>query len=162
MQIIKEKSLKLKQEVVFMKNHTENKMATDYGTSRNNMATLRIEAKPAVVGLFGYMVFAYVDDREYILKSRKKVLEIPLFAGTHTVRLSPKKKSTSKLMQTAGKALEFVGAVGGSTDVYATGTLLRFTDALLSGTGGEISLEAGQTLTVKVKMKWTGGLVSYE
>ena len=147
-------------------------MATDYGTSRNNMATLRIEAKPNLpvwamvvqpLNFFvGYKVFAYVDDREYVLKSKKKVLEIPLFAGTHTVQLCSKKKSTSKLMQTAGKALEFVGAVGGSTDIYATGTLLRFTDALLSSTGGEISLEAGQTLTVKVKMKWTGGLVSYE
>ena len=144
----------------------------DYGTPRNNMATLRIEAKPhlpvwmMVVQPFnffaGYEVFAYVDDREYVLKSKKKVLEIPLFAGTHTVQLSPKKKSTGKLLQGAGNALKFAGALVGSGNTYLAGSVLNLTDQLMSGTGGEISLGAGETFTVKVKLNWRGALVQDE
>ena len=147
-------------------------MTTDYGTNQNNMATLRIEAKPNLptwmmvvqpLSFFaGYKVFAYVDDKEYVFKSKKKFLEIPLFAGTHSVQLSSTKKSTGKLLKGAGNALKFAGAITGSGSTYFAGSTLSHAEAFLSSTGGEISLEAGETFAVKVRLNWRGSLVQDE
>ena len=112
----------------------------------------------------GYKVFAYVDDKKYVLKSKKKVLEIPLFAGTHTVQLlsRPKKKYMGKLMQGASNLLKFTGASTGSRDLYLFGSVLEPTDESAFGMEGKISLAAGETFTVKVKLHWTGAIVKDE
>lgn len=133
------------------------------------MATLRVSCRkhlPRWVIILqplnyfqGYKVFISVDEKEYVLKSKKQQIDIPVSVGTHQVRISASSKKSAKITKLAGTAMAFVGAVTGSgSTVYAGAAIEDLGDAL-SDNGVPIAFDSNELLSISVKMAWNGSIV---
>ena len=128
------------------------------------MATLRVSCRPHYplfmlimqpLGYFGsYQVYISVDDQNYILKSKKKQIDIPVSIGTHQVRIASMSKKAAKAMKFAGKAVVFAGAVAGDTSTVCIGASIEDWGAAFSGNGVAVSFAANELVSVPVKLSW--------
>ena len=133
------------------------------------MATLRVSCRPhlpiwmIVVQPFnyfrGYKVHISIDQHNYVLKSKKKQLDIPVSVGTHQVRISSVSKTTAKLMRFAGTAMAFTGAVTGSGSTVYAGAALEDLGGAFSDQGIAINFDANELLPLAVKLAWNGTIV---
>lgn len=133
------------------------------------MATLRISCRtrrPLWMMLFqpvlcfvGYKVFISVDEQNYVLKSKKKQLDIPISVGTHQVRIASMSKKSAKAMKFAGMAMAFTGAVTGSGATVYAGSALEDLGHAFSDDGVAISFDANELVTFSVKLAWNGSIV---
>lgn len=132
------------------------------------MATLRVSCRPNLplwamivqpINYFvGYKVHISVDDQNYVLKSKKKQLDIPVSIGTHQIRISSKSKKSAKTLKFIGSTLLFAGAVTGSgSTVYAGAALEDFGEAF-SNDGISVSFAANDLLFIPVKLAWNGSI----
>ena len=135
----------------------------------NGMATLRIIARKhlpvwmmvvqPVNCLIGYKIYISVGNQEYVLKSKKQQIDIPVVPGVHNVRISSTSKKRAKLMKGIGIAAQFVGAVAGSSSTYVVGSVLDDVGGALSNDGINVQFEPGEFMEVKVKMNFLGHVV---
>jgi len=133
------------------------------------LATLRIIARKhlpvwmMIVQPFNcfssYKVYISVDDQEYVLKSKKQQLDIPVVPGVRFVRISSKSKKQAKGMQLIGKATQFVGTVYGSGSTYVVGNVLDNVGAALSKDGIKVEFKPGEIEQIKVKANFMGQIV---
>jgi len=133
------------------------------------MATLRVSCRPhlplwmMIVQPFsyfsGYKVYISVDEQDYVLKSKKKQIDIPVSNGNHRVRISSVGKKSAKAMKFAGMAMEFSGAVTGSGSTIYAGAALEDLGNAFSNDGVSISFDSNELLTVSVKLAWNGTIV---
>ena len=100
-----------------------------------------------------------MDDQEYVLKSRKQQIDIPVVPGVRFVRISSKSKKQTKSMQLIGKATQFVGAVCGSGSTYVVGNVLDNVGAALSKDGIHVEFKPGEIEEVRVKANFMGQIV---
>ena len=132
------------------------------------MATLRVSCSPHVhlwmmiVQPFSYFshynVYISVDDQEYLLKSNKKQIDIPVSVGTHQIRISSKSKKMVKAMKFAGMATAFVGSVLGSGSTIYAGAAMEDLGNAFSNDGAPITFNSNELKTVSVKHTWLGTL----
>ena len=107
----------------------------------------------------GYKVYISVDDQDYVLKSKKKQIDIPVSVGTHYVRISSMSKKSAKALKFGGIAMAFAGAVAGSgATVYAGADVEDLGDAV-SKEGKKISFASDELKAVSVKLAWNGSIV---
>ena len=133
------------------------------------MATLRVSCRPhlpvwmmimqPVLYFGGYNVYISVDDQNYVLKSKKKQMDIPVSIGTHQVRISSMTKKSAKALKFAGKAMTFVGAVNSSGATIYAGAALEDWGAAFCHNGVAISFDSNELLSVPVKLSWNGAIV---
>lgn len=136
------------------------------------MATLRISCRPRVpvwmmvmqplCFFFGYKVHISVDDKNYMLKSKKKQIDIPVSIGTHVLRVSSISKKGAKALKFAGAATSFVGvATGSGATVYAGAAVNDIgRDSLKNGFS--VSFSANELVPIAVKLAWNGSIVEDE
>ena len=130
------------------------------------MATLRVSCRPHLplwmmivqpINYFvGYKVYISVDDQNYVLKSKKKQLDIPVSIGTHQVRISSVSKKSAKMLKFAGTAMAFAGAVTGSGSTIYTGAALEDLGQAFSDDGIAISFDSNELVAIPVKPTWHG------
>lgn len=133
------------------------------------MATLRISCRPnrplwimmiyPVTYFLGYKVHISVDEQNYVLKSKKKQLDIPVSVGTHRVRISSVGKKMAKAMKFAGMAMAFTGAVTGSGSTVYVGAALEDLGGAFSKDGVSLSFDPNELVAVSVKLAWNGAIV---
>lgn len=138
-------------------------------TPTAGMATLRISCRPHLplwvliiqpVNYFiGYKVHISVDKQNYVLKSKKKQLDIPVSIGTHQVRIASVSKRSAKAMKYAGMAMAFTGAVTGSGSTVYAGAAMEDLGNVLSDEGISISFGQNELKTISVKAAWNGAIV---
>lgn len=138
-------------------------------TPTAGMATLRVSCPPNLplwmiilqpLNYFrGYKVHISIDEQNYVLKSKKKQIDIPVSVGTHRVRVSSVSKTTAKLMKFAGSATAFVGAVTGSGSALYTGAVIEDLGGAFSDDGVTVAFESNKLLTLSVKLAWNGSIV---
>ena len=136
------------------------------------MATLRISCRTKlptwmmIVQPFNYFssykVYISVDDQNYVLKSKKKQLDIPVSVGTHKIRISSTSKKSAKTLKFAGKAMAFTGAVLGSGSAVYAGAAVEDLGNAFSNEGTEYSFDANELYAIPVKLSWNGGIVEDE
>lgn len=135
-------------------------------TPTAGMATLRVSCRTHLpvwmmvvqpLSFFsGYKVYISVDDKNYVLKSKKKQLDIPVSIGTHTVRISSISKGKAKMLKFAGAATAFVGAVTGSgATVYAGDEVNSLGNESLND-DISVSFNANELVPIAVKLAWNG------
>ena len=127
------------------------------------MATLRVSCKSGFLQTLnffaGYYVHISVDDQIYVLKSRKKQMDIPVSVGTHKVRIALTGKKYAKAVKFAGSAMVLAGsAMGSSTSIYM-GAAMEDWGKAFSGDGVDISFAAEELLAIPVKLSWDGSIV---
>ena len=130
------------------------------------MATLRISCRPHLplwmmmvqpLNYFsGYKVYISVDEQNYILKSKKKQLDIPVSIGNHQVRISSMSKKSAKGLKFAGKALLFAGAVTGSGSTVYAGAAIEDLGTAFSDDGISVIFASNELLSIPVKLAWNG------
>ena len=135
----------------------------------SGMATLRIVARKHLpvwmmviqpISYFSsYKVYISVGDQEYVLKSKKQQIDIPVVPGVHNVRISSSSKKQAKVMKGIGMATQFVGAVWGSGSTYVVGSILDDVGGALSKEGVNVEFEPGEFMEVKVKLNFMGQIV---
>ena len=133
------------------------------------MATLRISCAPRrpllmiilspLFYFIGYKVHIYVDEQHYVLKSKKKQIDIPVSIGTHLVRISSVSKTSAKVMKFFGSATAFIGAVTGSRATLYTGAVIEDAGGAFSDDGVFVDFEPNKLLTLSVKLAWNGSIV---
>ncbi len=133
------------------------------------MATLRVSCQPHLplwcmivqpINYFaGYKVYISVDDQNYVLKSKKKQLDIPVSIGTHQVRISSMGKKSAKAMKFAGAAMMFTGAVTGSGSTIYAGAAIEDLGQAFSNDGVSISFDSNELVPFSVKLAWNGAIV---
>lgn len=136
---------------------------------RSGLATLRITARKHLpvwmmvvmpINFFcGYKVYISVGDQEYVLKSKKKQIDIQVVPGVHNVRISSSSKKQAKVMKGIGMATQFVGAVVGSSSTYVVGSIMDDVGGALSNDGVNVEFEPGEFMELKVKMNFMGQIV---
>ena len=136
------------------------------------MATLRISCRPHLplwmmivqpLNYFcGYKVYISVDNQDYVLKSKRKQLDIPISVGTHSIRISSVSKKSAKAMNFLGSAIMFTGAVAGSSSAICAGSAMEDLGAAFSDQGIDVSFEANEVLPVSVKLAWNGMITEDE
>ena len=136
------------------------------------MATLRVSCRPHLplwimimqpINYFaGYNVYISVDDQNYVLKSKKKQMDIPVSIGTHKVRISAMTKKSAKAMNFAGKAMVFAGATASSSATISVGSFFEDWGKAFSDDGIDISFAANELLAIPVKQSWNGAIVKDE
>ena len=134
-----------------------------------SMATLRVSCRPHLplwmmivqpLNYFaGYKVHISVDEQNYVLKSKKTQLDIPVSVGTHQVRISSVGKKSAKAMKFAGMAMAFTGAVTGSGSTVYAGAALEDLGNAVSNDGVSISFDSNELLPLSVKLSWNGSIV---
>ena len=97
--------------------------------------------------------------RLYLLKSKKKQLDIPVSIGTHNVRISSMSKKHAKALKFAGMAMAFTGAVTGSGSTIYAGAAIEDLGQAFSDDGVSISFDANELYPVSVKLSWNGNIV---
>ena len=132
------------------------------------MATLRVSCKRHLplwmmiiqpLNYFsGYKVYISVDDQNYVLKSKKLQLDVPVSIGTHLVRISSMSKKGAKALRFAGRAMTFAGAVTGSGSTVYAGAAVEDLGAAFSDKGVSIDFEANELVPIAVKLAWNGTL----
>ena len=119
------------------------------------MATLRVSCNPRVQRILClisyYHIYISVDDQEYLLKSNKKQIDIPVSVGTHQIRISSKSKKMVKAMEIVGKATAFIGGVTGSGSTIYAGAAMEDLGKAFSNDGTPITFESNELKTVSVK-----------
>ena len=117
--------------------------------------------KISILGTYGYVSAKYISvgDQEYVLKSKKKQLDIQVVPGVHNVRISSTSKKQAKLMKGIGMATQFVGAVTGSGSTYVVGSVLDDVGGALSKEGVNVQFEPGEFMELKIKMNFMGQIV---
>ncbi len=133
------------------------------------MATLRVSCRPhlplwimivqPIYYFFGYKVHISVDEQNYVLKSKKKQIDIPVSIGTHQIRISSVGKKSAKVMKFAGMAMAFTGAVTGSGSTIYAGAALEDLGNAFSDNGVSISFDSNELLPISVKLSWNGAIV---
>lgn len=133
------------------------------------MATLRVSCRPHLpvwmivlqpLNYFrGYKVHISIDGLNYVLKSKKKQLDIPVSVGTHLVRISSVSKTAAKVMKFAGTAMAFTGAVTGSGSTLYAGSALEDLGGAFSDEGIVINFDTNELLPLAVKLAWNGSIV---
>lgn len=133
------------------------------------MATLRVSCRPHIpvwmmiiqpINYFSsYNIYISVDDQNYVLKSKKKQLDVPVSIGTHQVRIASMSKKTAKVMRFAGKAMVFAGAVTSDASTVCIGASIEDWGAAFSDNGVAISFAANELVCVPVKASWNGAIV---
>lgn len=133
------------------------------------MATLRISSRThlplwmMIVQPFnyfsGYKVFISVDEQNYVLKSKKKQIDIPVSVGTHQVRISSVSKKSAKAMSIAGKLMAFSGVVTDSGATVYAGAALEDLGAFFSDKGVSVSFDENELVAISVKLAWNGAIV---
>ena len=133
------------------------------------MATLRISSRSHLplwmmilqpINYFrGYKVHISVDEQNYVLKSKKKQIDIPVSVGTHKVRIASVSKKSAKLIKFAGTAMAFTGAVTGSGSTIYTGAALEDLGNAFSDNGVSISFDSNELVPIAVKLAWNGIIV---
>lgn len=133
------------------------------------MATLRVSCRPhlpvwmmimqPVLYFGGYNVYISVDDQNYVLKSKKKQMDIPVSIGTHQVRISSMGKKSAKALKFAGTAMVFAGAAAGSTTAVYTGAALEDWGKAFSNDGVALSFESNELRFIPVKLSYSGAIV---
>lgn len=136
------------------------------------MATLRISCRPRlpvwmmVVQPFclfvGYKVHISVDDRNYMLKSKKKQIDIPVSIGTHVLRISSISKKGAKALKFAGAATSFVGVATGSGATVYAGAAANDIGRYSLKNGFSVSFSANELVPIAVKLAWNGSIVEDE
>ena len=138
-------------------------------TPTAGMATLRVSC-PVHLPLWmmivqpfnyfnSYKVYISVDDQNYVLKSKKKQMDIPVSIGTHQVRISSMSKKSAKAMSIAGKLMVFSGAVTDSSSAVYAGAALEDIGAFFSDKGIKVSFEENELVAIPVKLAWNGTIV---
>ena len=132
------------------------------------MATLRISCRPHLpvwmmimypINYFaGYNVYISVDDQNYILKSKKLQLDVPVSVGTHKIRISSMSKKSAKAMKFAGAAMMFAGQVAGDTSTVYAGSALEDWGRAFSGDGISVTFAPNELYPIAVKLGWNGAL----
>ena len=107
----------------------------------------------------GYKVHISVDEQNYVLKSKKRQLDIPVSIGTHWVRISSMSKKSAKLMKFVGMAMSFTGAVTSSGSTIYAGTAIEDLGEAFSKDGVSITFDANELLPISVKLAWNGLIV---
>lgn len=141
-------------------------------TPAAGMATLRISCRPhlpiwmmvcqPLCWVTGYKVHISVDDKNYVLKSKKKQIDIPVPVGTHTVRISSISKKGAKALKFAGNATAFVGvATGSGATVYTGDAVNRLGNDSLKD-GFSVSFGTNELVPIAVKLAWNGAIVEDE
>ncbi|MBO5109792.1 MAG: hypothetical protein J6D21_03650 [Clostridia bacterium] len=110
----------------------------------------------------GYKVYISVDEQNYVLKSKKKQLDIPVSVGTHQVRISSRSKKSANAMKIAGIAMTFAGAVTGSGSTVYAGAALEDLGKAFSNNGTSITFDANELQVIPVKLAWNGTIVEDE
>ena len=138
-------------------------------TPMAGMATLRVSCRvhlplwARIVQPFnnfiGYKVFISVDEQNYVLKSKKKQIDIPVSVGTHQVRISSMSKKSAKAMSIAGKLMVFSGAVTDSSSAVYAGAALEDLGAFFSDKGISVSFDENELVAIPVKQAWNGMIV---
>ena len=138
-------------------------------TPTAGMATLRISCRPhlpiwmmivqPLYYFLGYKVHISVDENNYVLKSKKKQLDIPVSVGKHQIRIASIGKKSAKAMKFAGIAMAFTGAVVGSGSTVYAGAALEDLGNAFSDDGTPFSFEANELFPVSVKLAWNGAIV---
>lgn len=133
------------------------------------MATLRISCRPhlplwmMIVQPFnyfsGYNVYISVDDQNYVLKSKKKQLDIPVSIGTHQVRIASMSKKSAKAMKFAGNAMMFAGAVTGSGSTIYAGAAMEDFGKAFSDNGVAMSFDSNELVYIPVMLHWMGNSI---
>ena len=108
---------------------------------------------------FSYKVHISVDDQNYVLKSKKRQLDIPVSVGTHQVRISSVSKKRAKMMKLAGTATAFIGRVAGSGSTIYAGAAIEDLGNAFSDNGVPISFESNELIYIPVKLAWNGSIV---
>lgn len=136
--------------------------------SVSSLATLQVVARKHLplwmmiqpVNLFmGYKVYITVDDQEYVLKSKKRQIDIQVVPGVHFIRISSKSKRQLKAMKIIGAAAQFAGAVAGSSGTYVLGSVMEDVGGALLKDGANVEFEPGEYMEYKVKMNFMGQIV---
>ncbi|MBQ8310502.1 MAG: hypothetical protein IJX80_05760 [Clostridia bacterium] len=133
------------------------------------MATFRISCRPRLplwmmivqpISYFvGYKVHISVDNQNYVLKSKKKQIDVPVAIGTHQVRISSVGKKTAKAMKFAGAAMAFTGAVTGSGSTIYAGAAMEDLGNAFSDNGVAITFNPNELVPISVKLAWNGVIV---
>jgi len=137
------------------------------------MATLRVSCKhrlPILTVIFcpfillfskflGYKVYISVDDQNYVIKSNKKQIDIPVSVGTHQVRIAHMSKKSAKATRFLGTAMTFVGAVTGSRSTVFAGSQVEDLGAAFSDNGVPVTFDPNELVVIAVKQAWNGNIV---
>lgn len=133
------------------------------------MATLRVSCRARLplwmiilqpLNYFrGYKVHISVDKQNYVLKSKKHQLDIPVSVGTHQVRISSIGKKSAKALKFAGMAMAFTGAVTSSGSTIYAGAALEDLGDAFSNDGISVAFDANELLPISVKLAWNGSIV---
>ena len=133
------------------------------------MATLRVSCRKHLplwmmivqpVNFFsGYKVYISVDDQNYVLKSKKKQIDIPVVAGTHKVRIASLSKKTSALISFIGKFFRFAGGVTSSGTTIIMGAAMKDLGNAFSNIGTNVSFDQNELVPVSVKLAWNNMIV---
>lgn len=107
----------------------------------------------------GYKVYISVDDQNYVLKSKKKQIDIPVSVGTHRVRVSSISKTGAKTMKFVGAAMAFTGAVTGSGSTVYAGATLEDLGGAFSDKGISVAFDSNELVPLSVKLAWNGLIV---
>ena len=138
-------------------------------TPSAGMATLRVSCRvhlplwmmivQPLNYFMGYKVHISVDNQTYVLKSKKKQIDIPVAAGTHQVRISSVSKKSAKVMKFAGMAMAFTGAVTSSGSTVYAGSALEDLGNAFSDNGIAVTFESNELKAISVKLAWNGIIV---
>lgn len=133
------------------------------------MATLRVSCRPHLplwvmilqpLNYFrGYKVHISVDEQNYVLKSKKKQIDIPVSIGTHQVRVAGVSKKSAVLLKWLGTVMVVGGAANGDGSTVYTGAALEDLGAAFSEMGVPMSFEANELLSIPVMLSWNGALI---
>ena len=133
------------------------------------MATLRISCRTHLpiwmiilqpLNYFrGYKVYISVDEQNYVLKSKKKQIDIPVSVGSHRVRISSVSKTGAKAMKFVGAAMAFTGAVTGSGSTVYAGAALEDLGGAFSDEGIFATFDPNELVPLSVKLAWNGSIV---
>ena len=133
------------------------------------LATLRIVARKHLpvwmmvvqpLNFFmGYKVYISVGDQEYVLKSKKRQMDIQVVPGVHFVRISSVSKKRAKVMKGIGMATQLVGGVLGNGSTYVLGSVMEDVGGALTKEGRKVGFEAGEFMEYKVKLNFMGKVV---
>ena len=127
-------------------------------TARKHLPAWMMVVQP-INCLFGYKVYISVGDQDYVLKSKKRQIDISVVPGVHNVRISSTSKKRAKVMKGIGMATQFVGAVVGSGSTYVVGSVVEDVGGALSRDGVNVQFEPGEFMELKVKMNFMGQIV---
>ena len=141
-------------------------------TPTAGMATLRVSCRPhppvwmmvvfPITYILGYKVHISVDNQNYVLKCKKKQIDIPISIGTHQIRIAALSKKSAKAIKVLGVATSFIGAALGSGSTVYLGSSVEDLGEAFSDKGIAINFESNELLTIPVKLAWNCVIVEDE